>query len=177
MADLLFYALAVIALLCAGGLAVVRHPISGAMNLVGVMLSLAGIYGLLAAPVLGIVQILVYAGAIMMLIVFVIMILGGALDHRIPRTSRGRALVALPCGLGFAALVLLIFQHSQLAPGETAGEVPIRAFGTVLFTVVDGQGFYLLFELTGLILLAAMVGAIMLAKRELGVDEETCDAV
>ena len=75
IAQIYFSVFATLALACSLYLLVVRHPLYGALSLVGVMLSLAGIYSLLAAPFLGVVQVLTYAGAIMMLVVFVIMVI------------------------------------------------------------------------------------------------------
>lgn len=65
-----------------------RHPLYGAISLVVTMLSLAGIYGLLGSPFVGVVQVMVYAGAIMMLLTFVIMVLNGARDSHTPRFDK-----------------------------------------------------------------------------------------
>ena len=78
LALIYFIILAVIALGAAVCVFLSRHPLYGALSLVTSMVALAGIYGLIGSPFLGVVQIMVYAGAIMMLVTFVIMVLNGA---------------------------------------------------------------------------------------------------
>src|ERR1043165_9665384 len=96
---------AIIAALCGLGLLLARHPINGAIYLIGVMLSLSGIYALLESPFLAVLQVLVYAGAIMMLVVFVIMVLNQAKEHVIPVFDWFSLVgLALPIVLG-AALI------------------------------------------------------------------------
>jgi NADH-quinone oxidoreductase subunit J len=166
MEAVYFWFFALLALLCGGGLLSARHPITGAVNLIGVMLSLAGIYGLLDAPFMGTVQILVYAGAIMMLIIFVIMVLNAAADHQVPKTGPLR----LALGLGAAGCLLAILAPVLAATQfGAASEAPeIKRIGAVMFATGEAShGWYLLFEFTGLLLLAAMVAGIQLAKRSL----------
>nr|MBA3938277.1 NADH-quinone oxidoreductase subunit J [Planctomycetota bacterium] len=100
-----FWLFAGIAVLCGLGLLLARHPLNGAIYLIGVMVSLSGIYALLDSPFLAVLQVLVYAGAIMMLVVFVIMVLNQAKDHQIPFFDWFSLVsLALPVALG-AALV------------------------------------------------------------------------
>jgi NADH-quinone oxidoreductase subunit J len=169
MAEVLFGIFALIALLGSVGLLVVRHPIVGAVNLVAVMLSLAGIYGLLDASFLAVVQILVYAGAIMMLIIFVIMAVGGAQEHRLPRFSPVRLIIGVLVA-GFFALLVGGMLAGIDADLITVNELAIgpKAVGQRLFDLsAQGPGYYILFELVALVLLAAMVAAISLAKHDL----------
>src|SRR3954470_3000822 len=80
-----FALFALACILCAGGVLLSKHPLNAAVYLIGVMLGISGIYALLGSPFLGVIQVLVYAGAIMMLVVFVIMVLNRARDHEVPR--------------------------------------------------------------------------------------------
>ena len=158
---------AVIALLCGAGLLVARHPIKGAICLIGVMLSLSGLYAILHSPFIAVLQVLVYAGAIMMLLVFVIMVLNQGEDHAVPRFDRSSVLaLLLPVVVG--ALVVTTLSRVTLAndPGATYGT--LQRISAAMFTVGAGSsGYYLLFEIGGLLLLAALVGAVLLAKRSL----------
>src|SRR5579864_7761674 len=102
----------VFGLLCVGGainLLVQKHPISSALSLIVVMGSLALIYLLLGAEFVAAVQVIVYAGAVMVLFVFVIMLLNAGEEERLPRTSRVAVTLGVPAliiGLGIAAGVV-----------------------------------------------------------------------
>ena len=157
----------VITLLCALGVLFSRHPIGGALNLIGVMLSLSGIYALLAGPFLAIVQILVYTGGILMLVVFVIMVVNGAKDRETPRMGP----LFIPA-LILASLVTLIVwdavDSAQFDPALVAESqaVTVQRIGAEMFNF-DTAGWYILFQLIGLVLLVALTGAVLLAKRQL----------
>ncbi len=163
-----FWLFSAITLLCGLGVLISRHPLNGALNLVGVMLSLGGLYSLLNSPFLGVLQLLVYAGAIMMLVVFVIMVLNKAKDHQVPRFDLlSLAGIAVSIALGF-----LVVKGSQAglpdAPLTTAPRAEVATIATRLFDLSQaGPGYYLLFELIGILLLVAVVAAVLLAKREL----------
>src|SRR5580704_17118450 len=102
MVDLLFFAIfATVAVLCAINVVIQKHPISSALSLVGVMASLAVLYLLLGGEFIAAAQIIVYAGAIMVLFVFVIMLLNASGE-----TRRGRSLMASL--LGVPLLVALL---------------------------------------------------------------------
>lgn len=153
-----------IAVLCALGLLTARHPISGALSLVGVMLSLASIYSLLSSPFLAVVQVLVYAGAIMMLVIFVIMVVNAAKDHAVPRfDGMGFATLILPIAL--LALLLPVLWKAQPVLEASAVRGTVAATGAELFDL--SRGWYILFEAIGLLLLGAIVGAVALSKRTL----------
>ena len=102
LALIYFIILAVIAVGAACCVFLSKHPLYGGLSLVLTMLSLAGIYGLLGSPFIGVVQIMVYAGAIMMLLVFVISVLNAAKDNRTPMFD-GTSIFVL---IGVALLVL-----------------------------------------------------------------------
>jgi len=175
LAEAYFWIFAGIATLCGCGVLFSRHPIGGAVNLIGVMMSLAGIYALLAGPFLAIVQLLVYAGAIMMLVVFVIMVLGGATDRRTPMAGL-LFLPALLLAAGVAALAIAVHAQSPLVVDATAKPGEIKALGELLFAFgEESGGWYLLFEAIGLVLLAALTGAVLMAKRSLSSPEPAGD--
>lgn len=167
--DLYFYVFAIVAVLCALGLIVARHPITGAVSLIGVMLALAGIYSLLQAPFLGVIQILVYAGAIMMLVVFVIMVLNGAKDYSVPRYGSPIVLSLLCIPILFLVFLSHALGDAQLATSVAGSpEGTVQALGAQLFdTGESSRGYYVLFEVIGLVLLSAIVGAVFLSKRDL----------
>jgi NADH-quinone oxidoreductase subunit J len=165
MDVILFLAFAAIAVICAVNVIVQTHPISSALSLVGVMGSLAVLYLLLGAEFIAMAQVIVYAGAIMVLFVFVIMLLNAGAEER-----RGRSLavqlVGVPAFFGLLAVLTLVilrlFPHSMTASfgGFTGGTA--RDIGTALFTK------YLLpFEVTSLLILIAIIGAVTLAMKEM----------
>lgn len=174
----------IIAVVCGIGLLACRHPITGAISLIGVMLSLAGIYGLLGGVFLGIVQILVYAGAIMMLVVFVIMVLNSA-KERMPAPSGRLGLVGLAAGIALVATVSSVLLRLGGVPGLKVAEpgkeplqkpVEIDQIGQRLFDIASPQAWYVLFEIVGVLLLVAMAGAVLLAKRRMAAVPANGDA-
>ena len=131
------------------------------------MLALAGIIGILGGPFNGTIQILVYAGAIMMLVVFVIMVLNSAKDNVIPRWDRG-ALLAFSLPLLFAAIVLYTFSQVGLGDGSQGVRGTVEAIAARLFDMShQGGAYHILFLMVSLVLLVALVGAVLLAKRQL----------
>ncbi len=141
------------------------HPISSALSLIGVMGSLAVLYLLLGAEFLAMAQIIVYAGAIMVLFVFVIMLLntGGETGGSRYRTAQ---ILGVPLLLVFVGLlsygVQRIYPHADhvFFGGFTGGSA--REIGRALFTT------YLLpFEVTSVLILIAIFGAIVLARKEM----------
>jgi NADH-quinone oxidoreductase subunit J len=157
-----FFLFAAVCLASAFALLVSKHPINGAMALVLNMLSLAGIYTLVHSTFLSVLQILVYAGAVMMLIVFVIMVLNGAKETRLPRMDKLGACSALAVFSG-ALLLLAAFFNVPLLESETAINGSVAEVSKNLFDM--GKGYFILFEITGFILLSAMVSAVLLAKK------------
>ncbi len=158
---------ALIAIVCAGGLLISRHPLSGAINLIGVMLSLAGIYALLDNPFMAVLQVLVYAGAIMMLVIFVVMVLNQAKDHRVPYFD-WFSFLALSLPLLIGGLMVHTVKSAPLKFDAAAPRAGAEVISPVLFDMTSaGPGYYLLFELIGILLLVAVVAAVLLAKRSL----------
>ena len=164
MTDVLFYLFAAIAVAGSLGMLLnVRNTVAGALSLVCTMVALGAIYVLLDAYLIGVLQILVYAGAIVVVFLFVVMLLNLRHDEFTPERLRWTKRLAV--GLGALVVVeLLVLLPRALGP---AAEVPAdfggyRAVGAALFT-----DWVLAFEVTSLLLLAAMVGAVILAKRSI----------
>ena len=172
MAELLFYALSALAL--AGGVGVIaaRSPMASLLSLLGTFVCLAGVYLLAGFPFLAAAQLLVYAGAIMVLFLFVIMLLnldGPEARERSPLEWLGRPRVAF-AGIAAAGLALAGIAAASLdpvaaaAPGLAAPESGIDDLGAIAALLFSR---YLLpFEAASLLLLATMVAVIVLAKRE-----------
>jgi len=164
MLALLFILFAGLAVGCAVSLVVQRNPLYSAISLIGVFIALACLYVTLAAPFIAAVQVIVYAGAIMVLVVFVIMLLNVEEEERRPVRLR----VLVPIGVSLAAILfaeaafIIFFVHdSPGTPAYTVSDVGLTtSIGTGLFTT------YLLpFEVTSILLLMAIVGAMTLARR------------
>ncbi len=159
---IIFFALAGIAVLASVSLIVQRHPIRSALSLIVVMVALAGLYLLQGAELVAAVQIIVYAGAIMVLFVFVIMLLNAGEEER-TNVSRIAKYVGLP--LSFFLTLQLAYWVGRGAPGAApkaaAGPEVTKALSRLLFT-----DYALPFELTSILILVAILGAVVLAKRE-----------
>jgi len=163
--DILFYVFAAATLLC--GVLVVanpfsRNPVTSAMFLVLTIVSMAGLFVLLHAFFLAAVQVLVYAGAVMVLFLFVIMLLDLKEEQR--RKIKKFNLVAGLISVGAMVAVFLKSLHG-MSPGAQSSltvEGDTASLGKLLFTQ------YLLpFEVVSVLLLVAMVGVILLSKKDL----------
>jgi len=135
------------------------------------MVSLAGVYSLISSPFLATLQILVYAGAIMMLVVFVIMVLNSAKDHYTPMLDSlgvfGFVVAAL-VGLLITRVFIGLDAKASVKMNPTAPRGDVEAISKTLFgSGMHTGGWALLFLAIGLVLLTAIVGAVLLAKRHL----------
>lgn len=165
MTGLIFLLFGGLALGCAISMVAQRNPLYSAISLIGVFLALACLYVTLAAPFIAAVQVIVYAGAIMVLVVFVIMLLNIEEEER--RPLRLRSLVPLAIALAGlliaeASFILFYVQTNPNTPRSPLdSDVGLTSqIGTGLFTT------YLLpFEITSILLLMAIVGAMSLARR------------
>ncbi len=163
--DILFYVFA-IATLVFGSLVVAnpfsRNPVTSAMFLVLTIISMAGLFVLLRAFFLAAVQVVVYAGAVMVLFLFVIMLLDLKEEERrkIKKTGFITGLLAVAAIVGVLIRALVATRPGKDLTGEVVGDT--AALGTMLFTK------YLLpFEIVSILLLVAMVGVILLSKKDL----------
>lgn len=160
----LFLGFAVLLVLSALMVVLHRNPVTSALFLVLSFCSLAGIYLLLHAEFLGLVQILVYAGAIMVLFLFVIMYLN--LKHDVETGVQ----IAVRRGIGWMAGALMLLSAVMLmkrgwAPGPVAAQLPLAEHGNAESIGMVLYSRYLFpFEITSILLLVAMVGAIVIAK-------------
>jgi NADH-quinone oxidoreductase subunit J len=162
--DVLFYVFAALTLLCA--VLVVanpfsRNPVTSAMFLVLTIISMSGLFLLLHAFFLAAVQILVYAGAVIVLFIFVIMLLDLKEEQR-----RKIKFFGLAAGLVSVGIVVSIFVKSLASIKPAAAEPTLEgetyALGKLLFTQ-----YTLPFEIVSVLLLVAMVGVILLSKKKL----------
>ena len=161
MLVLLFILFGGLAIGCAINVVAQRNPLYCAISLIGVFMSLACLYLMLAAPFIAAVQIIVYAGAIMVLVVFVIMLLNVEQDER----RHLRMGLLLPAGVLLSALLIgeVTFILWTVDPNpvlQTSDIGLTRSIGTRLFT-----DYLLPFEITSILLLMAIVGAMTLARR------------
>ncbi len=161
--TVLFFVFAGLAIACALSMVYHRNPLYSAVSLVGVFIALSCIYVTLAAPFIAAVQILIYAGAIMVLVVFVIMLLN--LDEEKP-LNRLRYLYSIG---GFLGAILLAQTFFVFVAVNKAPKKPIEADETVGKTLSIGANMfteYLLpVEIVGILLLMAIIGGVILARR------------
>ena len=157
----IFFLLAGAAVAGALNLILQRHPIHSALSLVVVMMALAGLYLLQGAEFIAAVQIIVYAGAIMVLFIFVIMLLNAGEEER-TNLSRMARWVGLPLGIFLLLQLVYWIGRAPEAPATVAASpAPTRELAMMLF-----QEFVFPFELTSILILIAILGALVLAKKE-----------
>jgi NADH-quinone oxidoreductase subunit J len=161
-AYLTFFVVAALAVGSAVGLIVKKNPIHGALFLVVNLGSVAVFYLMLGAEFLAAAQIIVYAGAIMVLFVFAIMVLIPGKEETGPDARRAWRLAALPVGaiLFFQLVVIVATRGAPPAAPAPPAAGNVEAVGRLLFT-----DYLFPFELTSVLLLAAMVGVLLLARR------------
>ena len=160
-----FFLFAAIAVVCGISVVLQRHPIASALSLVGVMGSIAVLYLLLGAEFIAMAQIIVYAGAIMVLFIFVIMLLNAGAESK-----EGRSLMAQLLGIPALVAFVGIAGYFITTGFGNAGFVKFGSFrggtadkiGYALFT-----DYLLPFEVTSVLILVAILGAIVLARKEM----------
>jgi len=162
--SVVFVVLSIAALFGAVGMVLARNAIHSALFLVLTMLSLGVFYFVQQGPFLGAVQIIVYTGAIMILFLFVLMLVGRDSSDSVVETLRGQRVAAVVLGLGFAGLVgAAIYRGARDIPAKgianvntSVNDIAARLFGDYVFA----------FELTGALLITAAVGAMVLTQAE-----------
>jgi len=162
-----FWILATFAVVGALGMVLARKAVHSALDLALTMISLAFLYVAQSAPFLGVVQVVVYTGAVMMLFLFVLMLVGVDSSDSLVETIRGQRIAAVLLGVGFGAVLLLALGHAVtdqvigLGNVETADGGNVQAIAHFIF------GRYVFdFELTSALLITAALGAMVLAHRE-----------
>ena len=161
---LFFIGIALVILATAVGVVLMRHAIYAALMLVANFSFVAVLYLILGAPFIAMAQVTVYAGAIMVLFLFVIMLLGAEI---LPVTKALPAQRVIAVGLGLIALVetglIIVWQWGGLTPlpEPAADYASPDKIGTLLFT-----RYALPFEITSIILLVAVIGAVVLTRTE-----------
>ncbi len=169
MSEYLFYIVAAITVTTAVYLIFEKNPVFGALYLIQTMVSLAVLYILLEAQFVAAVQIIVYAGAIMVLFLFVIMLLNLDIKEEARNAIPFQRIPAILMGIALFTVICIVIR-SKLLQGKqdqytTAYVQSIgntKLIGNLLFT-----DYLLPFEITSILLFVAAIGAIMLAKRKL----------
>ncbi len=160
-----FWVLAVVAVGAALGMILTRRAVHCAVLLAVVMLILAAMYAMQGAPFLAFVQVIVYTGAVLMLFLFVMMIVGITASDSIVETLKGQRLFAGLAGIALLVLLILIVGHAaigQAAPsGPQNSSANVSGLAKLIFTT-----YVFPFEVTSALLITAALGAMVLAHRE-----------
>jgi NADH-quinone oxidoreductase subunit J len=164
MIDIVFLILSFMAI--AGGIGMISfaQPMYSAMSLIVTIVALAGVFAILSAPFMFMVQIIIYAGAIITLLLFIIMLLN-IKDEALPKEPNKKITIVLG-GILLLPLNYLIIKNFYLLPSKPMGILNsnfgnIKLFGDELF-----KNWLVPFELISLLLLAALVGAVVYARKE-----------
>lgn len=161
MQYVIFYSLATIAVATAVMVVMMRRAVYSALALVICLGSMAGLFFQLGAQFIGAIQIIVYAGAIMVLFLFAIMLLDPEAENLSPSRLRIIPFLALPLAALFAYLLLRALPQSILSPVRWSPETGmIRTIARSLF-----RDYLLPFEATSILILVAVIGAVVLTKR------------
>jgi NADH-quinone oxidoreductase subunit J len=160
-----FWVLGTVAVIGALCTVFMKRAVHSALCLAGTMIILAVFYLANGAYFLGVVQIIVYTGAIMMLFLFVVMLVGVTAADSLKETIKGQRWMALLCGLGFGILLVAGIGNASLT--EFNGMAQANANGNVegLATLIFTK-YVFAFEITGALLITATVGAMLLTHRE-----------
>ena len=160
-----FVILTALAVVSAVVVLVHRNPVVAALSLAANLIAIAGFYLLLNAQFLALLQVIVYAGAIMVLVLFVIMLLNLPDEVRLRARPSAQTVVGFVLAVGFVAVLgWAIARASSMAPFPPASPAfgTVGSVGTALFTT-----YFYPFEAVSLLLVVAMIGAVLLAKRRI----------
>ena len=167
-----FWVLGPLALIAAVMMVLSRNAVHAALFLAAVMLSLAGLYAAQDAPFLAAVQVIVYTGAILMLFLFVLMLVGVDSSDSLIETLRGQRIAAIVVGLGFAALIMGTIASAVVEADGTVAAVGletanaegnVQGIARLLFT-----DYLFAFEVTSALLITAALGAMVLTHKDRG---------
>ncbi|AJP03267.1 NADH:ubiquinone oxidoreductase subunit J [Streptomyces cyaneogriseus subsp. noncyanogenus] len=160
-----FWVLGTVAVIGALCTVFMKRAVHSALCLAGTMIVLAVFYLANGAYFLGVVQIVVYTGAIMMLFLFVVMLVGVTAADSLKETIRGQRWLALVCGLGFGILLIAGIGNASLKEFNGIGQANaggnVEGIASLLFTK-----YVFAFEITGALLITAAIGAMVLTHRE-----------
>jgi NADH-quinone oxidoreductase subunit J len=165
-----FWVFAPLATIAALGMVLARNAVHAALFLAAVMLCFAGLYAAQDAPFLAAVQVIVYTGAILMLFLFVLMLVGVDSSDSLIETLRGQRIAALLVGLGFAGLIMGTIASAVVGDDGTVAAVGletanaegnVQGIARLLFT-----DYLFAFEVTSALLITAALGAMVLAHKE-----------
>jgi NADH-quinone oxidoreductase subunit J len=156
---ILFYVFAALAVGSALVVVGQRNPVYSAFALIVTLCSLSAIFGLLGSPFIAALQVVVYAGAIMVLFLFVLMLLGVKAEDRSPGGTLKAVALALTAALSLEVAAVLV---GAARPPAAAFDASTRAVAHVLFS----PPYLYVFEATSILILAALVGSISLARKD-----------
>ena len=162
-----FWVLGTVAVLGALGTVLMKKSVHSALSLAGTMIVLAVFYLAEGAYFLGVVQIVVYTGAIMMLFLFVVMLVGITAADSLKETLKGQRVMAAVCGLGFGILLIAGIANASLDTFTGTGAASavdggnVQGLAHLVFTK-----YVWAFEITGALLITAAIGAMVLTHRE-----------
>jgi NADH-quinone oxidoreductase subunit J len=162
--EIIFLGLSVLAICCALGVILSRNPINSVLFLILTFFAISGHYILMNAQFLAVVNIIVYAGAIMVLFLFVIMLMNLNADVEPQKNWLVQLAGAISGGILFLVLLSALVTATKALPAmpETAPEIGlIKRLGMVLF-----KDYVLPFEISSVLFLSAMIGAIVIGKKE-----------
>jgi NADH-quinone oxidoreductase subunit J len=163
--SVIFWVLAVISTAAGLGMIMLRRAVHCVLLLAVIMLSLAILYAMAGAPFLAFVQIIVYTGAVLMLFLFVLMIVGVSSADSIVETIKGQRLAAGVVGIGMLILLALGIGHAAIGPAAplaaSNGSGNLTGIAQLIFTT-----YVFPFEVTSALLITAALGAMVLAHRE-----------
>lgn len=160
----LFYIFATVAILAGLSVVLQRTPVYSALSLIVVLCSLAVVYLLLGAEFLAVVQVIIYAGAIMVLFVLVIMLLNARRESPTDRSRMARMAGVPLLAVFIAELLVAVWGQfgNPTSPAPHGFDAGPRAVGELLF-----RNYVLPFEVTSVLILVAVLGAVVLAKKQL----------
>ena len=160
--EVLFWFLTIIAISCALGVIISRNPVNSVLFLIGTFFSVSGHYILMNAQFLAIVNIIVYAGAIMVLFLFVIMLMNLNADTEPQKNRLVQLAGVISGGVLFLVLLAALKSSSRGELEQTSTDIGlIKNLGKTLFTQ-----YVLPFEISSVLFLSAMIGAIVIGKKE-----------